>query len=451
MGVYCIEIVAESSMYRKSIEILKKWKEKKERLPLILLGARQVGKTWLMKEFGEQCFEDVCYVNFENPGAVTDVFEGSIEPTRIIELLGAYHGKKINPNNTLLIFDEIQEVPRALTALKYFAEEAPEYAICCAGSLLGVTLHGGTSFPVGKVEFLTINPMSFDEFLMANGEEMLVEWSKKHYSEEMPAMLFEKYMDYLKKYFIIGGMPSAVAAWIESKDFSEVTERQKRLLLSYENDFSKHAPEKAVPKIHHIWNSIPSQLAKENKKFVYGLAKEGARAREYEDALLWLKDSGMIRRVGLVTGGRLPLKAYEDLKAFKIYHLDIGLLRVLCEIEPQIILDSEAVFKEFMGSLTEQYVLQELQSVEITSNIYYWSEGGTSEVDFIFSYKNRIVPVEAKAGLVVHAQSLRVFCEKYEPNVAIRTSLKGFRRDGRLLNLPLYLLWKINRILDGVE
>ena len=218
--------------------------------------------------------------------------------------------------------------------------------------------------------------------------------------------------------------------------------------MSYENDFSKHAPTGVVPKIHHIWNSIPSQLAKENKKFVYGLAREGARAREYEDALLWLKASGMIRRVGLVSGGKLPLKAYEDLKAFKIYHLDVGLLRVLCEIEPQIILDSEAVFKEFSGALTEQYVLQELQAMEMASNIYYWSEGATSEVDFIFSYRNCIVPLEAKAGFVVHAQSLRVFCDKYKPDIAVRTSLKGFRIDKQLLNLPLYQLWNIKRILS---
>lgn len=438
-------------MYRKAIEILKKWKEKKERLPLILLGARQVGKTWLMKEFGKLYFKDVCYINFENPGVVADVFEGSISPSRIIELLGAYHGKKINPEKTLLIFDEIQEVPRALTALKYFSEEAPEYAICCAGSLLGVTLHSGTSFPVGKVEFITINPMSFDEFLLANQEDMLLDWTAKHYYEEMPGMLTEKYVDYLKKYFIIGGMPSAVAAWIETKDFAEVTKKQQRLLLSYENDFSKHAPENVVPKIHHIWNSIPSQLAKENKKFIYGLAKKGARAREYEDALLWLRDSGMIRRVGRVSGGRLPLKAYEDLKAFKIYHLDIGLLRVLCEIEPQIILDSEAVFKEFAGTLTEQYVLQELQAAEVASNIYYWSEGATAEVDYIFSFRNHIIPVEAKAGLVVHAQSLRVFCEKYNPNIAVRTSLKGFRIAKQLMNLPLYQLWNIKCILQNYE
>lgn len=435
-------------MYRTAIRKLAEWKEKKGRLPLILMGARQVGKTWLLKEFGSRYFEDVCYVNFENPGTVSDLFEGSIVPSRIVELLGAYHGKRIDPVKTLLIFDEVQEVPRALTALKYFAEEAPEYAICCAGSLLGVTLHQGTSFPVGKVDFLTVNPMSFDEFLMANEEEMLITWAKEHYREEMPQMLQEKYLDYLKKYFIIGGMPSAVNAWMETRDFAEVSEVQRKLLLAYENDFSKHAPTGIVPKIHHIWDSIPSQLAKENKKFVYGLAKEGARAREYEDALLWLKDGGMIRRVGLVSGGRLPLKAYEDLKAFKIYFLDVGLLRMMCEIGPEIILDSTSVFREFMGALTEQFVLQELQAAEVAPNIYYWSEGATSEVDFIFSYKNKIIPVEAKAGLSVHAQSLKVFCKKYEPETAVRTSLRNYRVDQNLLNLPLYEIWNIKQILD---
>lgn len=435
-------------MYRIAIENLKEWKEKKGRLPLILMGARQVGKTWLLKEFGKRCFRDVCYINFENPGMPADVFEGTIVPERVLELLGAYHGKKINPQSTLIIFDEVQAVPRALTALKYFAEEAPEYAICCAGSLLGVTLHSGTSFPVGKVDFLTISPVSFQEFLIANEETMLLNWSREHYRERLPGLLREKYIDYLKKYFIIGGMPAVVNKWLETKDYAEVTAEQRRLLFSYENDFSKHAPSNVVPKLHHIWNSIPSQLAKENKKFIYGLAKEGARAREYEDALLWLKDSGMIRRVGLVTGGRLPLKAYENLKAFKIYHLDIGLLRALCEIEPAIILDAEAVFKEFNGALTEQFVLQELQAIEAAPSIYYWSEGATSEVDYIFSYKNHIIPLEAKAGMNLHAQSLKVFCEKYQPETAIRTSLKEFKVDGNMMNLPLFELWNLKMILE---
>lgn len=435
-------------MYRKAIERLAAWKDSKLRKPLILTGARQVGKTWLMKEFGKQYFEDVCYINFENSGSIADIFEGTIVPSRILELLGAYHGHRIHPDHTLIIFDEVQEVPRALTSLKYFQEEMPEYAICCAGSLLGVTLHAGISFPVGKVDFISVGPMSFEEFLIANGEAELLSWTREHYTEQMPAIFSEKYLDYLKKYFVIGGMPTAVSAWLETKDFSVVSEEQKKLLFSYENDFSKHAPENVVPKIHHIWNSIPSQLAKENKKFVYGLAREGARAREYEDALLWLKDSGLIRKTGRVSGGRIPLKAYEDLKAFKIYYLDIGLLRVSCEIEPEIILDAQAVFKEFMGALTEQFVLQELQAIEIAQSVYYWSEGATSEVDFIFQYHNKIIPVEAKAGLSVHAQSLRVFCKKYEPKLAIRTSLRNYRTDNGLINLPLYLLWNCKSVLD---
>lgn len=435
-------------MYRETILKLKMWKEKVNRLPLILMGARQVGKTWLMKEFGKECFEDVCYINFEKAGHIADIFEGTIRPERIIELLSAFHGKKIEAQTTLIIFDEIQEVPRALTSLKYFAEETPEYAICCAGSLLGVTLHQGTSFPVGKVEFMTLNPLSFKEFLLAHEEKLLLDWVERHYAEDMPAIFLEKYQDYLKKYFIVGGMPAVVSQWLETRDFNMVREEQNRILRSYENDFSKHAPASIVPKIHHVWNSIPSQLAKENKKFIYGLAKEGARAREYEDALLWLKDSGLIRKVGLVTGGRLPLKAYEDLKAFKIYLVDIGLLCALCEIDASVIVDTVAVFKEYMGTLTEQYVLQELQALELVPTIYYWSEGATSEVDYLIAYKNKVIPIEAKAGMVVHAQSLRVFSEKYKPEIMIRTSLKPYRIDGNMMNLPLFEVWNLREVLE---
>jgi hypothetical protein len=434
-------------MYRKSLEKLRQWKNKKSRHPLIVMGARQVGKTWLMREFGRTEFDDVCYINCENADKIAGIFEGSINPQRIIDFLGAYHGKKIQPQTTLIIFDEIQEIPRALTALKYFAEEAPEYAICCAGSLLGVTLHGGTSFPVGKVDFMTLNPLSFSEFLTACGEKMLLEWCEKHFSEEIQELMAEKLTDYLKKYMVIGGMPSVVNVWLETGDYGLVTEEQRRLLLSYENDFSKHAPQSIVPKIHHVWNSIPSQLAKENKKFIYGLAKEGARAREYEDALMWLKDSGVIRRIGCVNSGKLPLKAYEDLKSFKIYHLDVGLLRTLCEIDASIIIEPEAVFREFSGTLTEQFVLQELTSLEIAPSIYYWTEGAMSEVDFIFAYKNMVIPVEAKAGLNVHAQSLKSFRQKYNPKVSIRTSLKNFEIDGGLYNVPLYMLWNLEKMI----
>ena len=376
------------------------------------------------------------------------MFESDISIQRIIDYLSSYLGRKIMPQRTLIIFDEVQEVPRALTSLKYFAEDAPEYAVCCAGSLLGVALHSGTSFPVGKVDFLTLQPLSFGEFLLAAGEEQTLNFIEQYYNEGLPQPLITKAIDYLKTYFIVGGMPQAVATWLKTRDFRAVTKVQTDILNSYQNDFAKHAPKNVVPKIHHVWDSIPSQLAKENKKFVYGVVREGARAREYEDALLWLKDSGLIRRVGLVDGARLPLKAYEDIKAFKIYHLDIGLFRCMCDVGPSVIIGQETIFAEFRGALTEQFVLQELQTLNLFNNIYYWSEGATSEVDFIFSHNGKVIPCEAKAGLNVRAQSLKVYMAKYTPEVAIRTSLKNYRRDGALLNLPLYELWLLPLILD---
>ena len=267
-------------MYRSEIENIIAWKNKADRKPLILLGARQVGKTWLLKEFGNKCFDDVCYVNFEQPGQLKELFDGNISTERIIDFLGSYNGKKIEKQRTLIIFDEVQEVPRALTSLKYFAEEAPEYAICCAGSLLGVTLHEGTSFPVGKVDFLTLQPLTFKEFLLANGEEPMLDFIEKYYAEGLPQATIEKIIDYLKIYFVVGGMPQVVNEWVKTHDFSRTAKIQNAILQSYQNDFSKHAPRTIVPKIHHVWNSIPSQLAKENKKFVYGVVREGARARE---------------------------------------------------------------------------------------------------------------------------------------------------------------------------
>ncbi|MDR3585331.1 MAG: ATP-binding protein [Desulfosporosinus sp.] len=428
-------------MHRKLLDDLKTWKEKKGRLPLILKGARQVGKTWLLNKFGQTCFDDVLYINFENAGNLAELFDGVIEPGRIIDMLGALHGKKIIPEKTLLIFDEVQEIPRALTALKYFAENAPEYPICCAGSLLGVTLHKGTSFPVGKVDFLTLQPLTFEEFLIASGEEMLCEFIRKSILEPLPKAFVDKLSDNLKLYFIIGGMPAPVQAWLDDRDFARVEEKQLAILDTYTQDFSKHAPSSLVPKLRYLWNSIPSQLAKENKKFIYGLVKEGARAREYEDALLWLIDSGLIRRVGRITKGALPLKAYEDLKSFKLYHLDIGLLRVMSELSPQTITESIRVFEEFKGALTEQFVLQELSSFLGIRSIYYWTSDATAEVDFIFSDGRRVIPVEAKASENIQAQSLKVYRAKYETILAIRTSLSNLRFDNGLLNLPLYVLW----------
>ncbi len=428
-------------MHRKLLDDLKAWKDKKGRLPLILKGARQVGKTWLLNEFGKTCFDDVLYINFENAANLEELFDGVIEPQRIIDMLGALHGKRIVPEKTLVIFDEVQEIPRALTALKYFAENAPEYPICCAGSLLGVALHKGTSFPVGKVDFLTLQPLTFEEFLIANGEEMLCEFIRKSSLAPLPQAFADKLSDHLKLYFIIGGMPAPVQAWLDDRDFARVEEKQLAILDTYTQDFSKHAPSSLVPKIRYLWNSIPSQLGKENKKFIYGLVKEGARAREYEDALLWLLDSGLIRRVGRITKGVLPLKAYEDLKSFKIYHLDIGLLRVMSELSPHIIVESARVFQEFKGALTEQFVLQELSSFSGIRNIYYWTSDATAEVDFIFSDGRRVIPLEAKASENLKAQSLKVYRAKYDTVLAVRTSLANLRFDDGLLNIPLYVLW----------
>lgn len=438
-------------MFRKIIGDLKAWKDKKGRLPLILKGARQVGKTWILNEFGRTCFDDVLYINFENAANLEELFDGVIEPQRIIDILGALHGKKIIPEKTLLIFDEIQEIPRALTALKYFAENAPEYPICCAGSLLGVALHKGTSFPVGKVDFLTLQPLTFEEFLLANGDDKICEYISKSSIQSLPQAFADKLYDSLKLYFIIGGMPSPVQIWIDERDFNKVEEKQLAILDTYMQDFSKHAPSAIVPKLRYLWNSIPSQLSKENKKFIYGLVREGARAREYEDALLWLLDSGLIRRVGRITKGALPLKSYEDLKSFKIYHLDIGLLRVMSELSPHTIIESKRVFEEFKGALSEQFVLQELSSFVGIRSIYYWTSDATAEVDFVFSDGKKVIPVEVKASDNLQAQSLKIYRSKYNTPLAVRTSLANLRYDNGLLNVPMYVLWNFNNYSEQLK
>lgn len=435
-------------MERLLLEELKKWKEKPGRKPLVLQGARQVGKTWLLKEFGKCCFDDVCYVNFERTSPINDVFDGDLAPQRLITQLTLLSGKKIEPQKTLVIFDEVQEVPRALTSLKYFAEEAPEYAVCCAGSLLGIALHSGTSFPVGKVDFLTLYPLSFQEFLVAQGEFTAVEHIMQGNFDTVAVN--NRLMEHLKNYFVIGGMPAAVQQWVESKDYFAVEAIQEQLLNAYMSDFSKHAPSNIVAKIRYVWQSIPNQLAKENKKFVFGLVREGARAREYEDALMWLSDTGIIKRVYKVTKPDIPLKAYEDLHTFKIYLHDVGLLRLHSGVDAKVILEGSRIFEEFKGALTEQFVLQELSVYpELYAN-HYWSSGATAEVDFLIQHNLRIYPVEAKAGLNVKAKSLKVFMDTYQPSHAVRTSLRPFRIDGNIINIPLYQLFAIQRILDEV-
>lgn len=426
-------------MQRMAMEQLKKWKAKARRKPLIIRGARQVGKTWLMKEFGSAAYENVVYVNFDNNERMKNLFEGSLEVERLIIGLELYAGHKIDPDNTLLIFDEVQEVPKALTSLKYFNEDAPQYQIVCAGSLLGVALHHGTSFPVGKVEFLDLYPLSFFEFLTAMGKEQYVKLLQER-DFVMAATFRQDYVDLLKQYYYVGGMPEAVQAFADNRDFNEVREIQQRILTAYEQDFSKHAPNEAVPRIRMLWNSIPAQLAKENKKFIYGLIKEGARAKEYELAMLWLTDCGLVHKVHRVSTPSLPLKAYEDLKAFKLFLVDVGLLSCMVGLRQDVLLDGNALFTEFKGALTEQYVLQQLKTIK-GLNIYYWTaERGTSEVDFVIDNGSDVIPVEVKAEVNLQAKSLKVYREKFQPKLSIRASMADYKKEDWLLNLPLWAL-----------
>lgn len=426
-------------MYRFAIEQLQKWKVKKHRKPLIIRGARQVGKTWLMKEFGAVSYEQVVYVNFDNNERMKNLFDGNLEISRLITGLELYAGHKIDPDRTLLIFDEVQEVPKALTSLKYFNEDAPQYQIVCAGSLLGVALHPGTSFPVGKVEFLDLYPLSFFEFMSAMGKGQYVDLLQKG-DFGMAAAFKQDYIDLLKHYYYVGGMPEAVQSFADDKDFNEVREIQRRILDAYEQDFSKHAPHDVIPRIRMLWNSIPAQLTKENKKFIYGLIKEGARAKEYELPLLWLTDCGLVHKVHRVTAPGLPLKAYEDLKAFKLFFVDVGLLSCMVGLRQDVLLDRNALFKEFKGALTEQYVLQQLKTVK-GLNVYYWTaERGTAEVDFVIDNGSDIIPLEVKAEVNLQAKSLKVYREKFQPQLSIRTSMADHKREEWLLNLPLWAI-----------
>lgn len=429
-------------MYRIAIEKLYKWKNSKRRKPLIIEGARQVGKTWLMKEFGKQAYADTVYINFDSNSRMADLFSADLDTDRLIMGLELYAGRKINPDNTLLIFDEVQEVPRALASLKYFYENAPQYHIVCAGSLLGIALHQGTSFPVGKVDFLKLYPLSFSEFLMATGNERFAELLKNQ-DYEMITSFKQTYIDALKHYYFVGGMPEAVQSFAESKDFNEVRAIQKRILAAYEQDFSKHAPNEIVPKIRMLWNSIPSQLARENKKFIYGLVREGGRAREYETAIMWLSDCGLVHKVSRVNAAGIPLKAYEDLKAFKLFIVDVGLLGCMTGLRQRTLLDGDGLFVEFKGALTEQYVCQQLKTVEDLGIYYYTNDRGSCEIDFVVDTGEQIVPIEVKAETNLRAKSLKTYRERFEPELSVRTSMADYKKEDWLLNLPLYAIENI--------
>lgn len=430
-------------MYRIAIEKLLKWKESKHRKPLIIEGARQVGKTWLMKEFGRQAYADTVYINFDSNSRMAELFASDLDTDRLMMGLEIYAGRKIDPDSTLLIFDEVQEVPRALTSLKYFYENAPQYHIVCAGSLLGIALHEGTSFPVGKVDFLKLYPLSFKEFLMAADKERFAELLDK-LDFQMITSFRQTYIDALKYYYFVGGMPEAVQSFAENKDFNEVRDIQKRILAAYEQDFSKHAPNDMVPKIRMLWNSIPSQLAKENKKFIYGLVREGARAKEYETAIMWLSDCGLVHKVSRVNAAGVPLKAYEDLKAFKLFMVDVGLLGCMAGLRQHTLLDGNDLFVEFKGALTEQYVCQQLKTIEDLGVYYYTNDRGSCEVDFVVDTGELIIPVEVKAEVNLRAKSLKTYQEKFSPAVSIRTSMTDYKKEDRLINLPLYAIEQLS-------
>ena len=413
-------------MERLILEKLIKWKQSNHRKPLILKGARQVGKTYILKQFGKENYEGVAYFNFDHDKDLYNLFENTKNPKRILEQLAFIYGKAIIPGKTLIIFDEIQECPNALNSLKYFQEEANEYHIACAGSLLGIRL-SHTSFPVGKVEFLNMYPMSFTEFLKADNAENLVEYMESiNEIQNIPEI------------FIIGGMPEAVYSWINYKDMEQVNQIQDDILKAYESDFSKHTQNSEANKISLIWNSIPSQLAKENKKFLYQVIKEGARAREYENALNWLNDANLIYKIYNVKKTDLPLKAYNDLSSFKIYMNDVGLLRRMANLDSRIVVEGDKLFEEFKGALTENYVLNMLNFV--FDNVPNYFTLDRCEIDFVIQNKNRIIPIEVKSGKSVNNTSLTRYNAKFNNDISVRFSLNNFKLDGKILNVPLYFI-----------
>jgi predicted AAA+ superfamily ATPase len=427
-------------MNRLLIQDLISWKNAKNRKPLIIQGARQVGKTWLMKEFGKQEFEQVVYLNFESSSRLNNLFLADFNIERIIAVIEIETNQKIIPETTLLIFDEIQEVEKGLTALKYFQEQAPQYYIVAAGSLLGISLQKNHSFPVGKVDFMKLYPMSFMEFLYNSGQGRLIEQIKNK-NWELISSFHEQLIEQLRLYYFIGGMPEVVSNYLENKDLTSVRAIQQKICIGYENDFAKYAPNEIVPKIRLVWNSLISQLAKENRKFIYGQIKKRSRAKDFEMAINWLVDAGLVLKVNRIEKPTMPLNAYADFDSFKLFLVDIGLLNAIGNLDQKIILENNTILTEYKGALTEQFVCQQLK---IKTEVYYWTApNATAELDFIFQQLNEIVPVEVKAEENLKSKSLKVFVEKFENKNAIRTSMSKFRTESWLTNVPLYAIGEI--------
>lgn len=420
------------------MEALLQWKNRQQRKPLIIQGARQIGKTWVMKKFGEAHYQHVAYFNFDASEELCREFENTKDPERLIGILRLYTDQPIEPEKTLIIFDEIQQSNKALNSLKYFCEDAPQYHIMAAGSLLGVSLSQGDSFPVGKVEFLCMYPVTFREFLCSDDPRMYEYLEALTAIAPLPEIVIGKLTESWRRYQVCGGMPAAATALLANQGTEEVERRQREILTAYSLDFAKHAPAKDIPRIAAIWNSIPSQLAKENRKFLYKLVKSGARAREYEDSLLWLQHAGLVYRVFCSSKPGLPLSAYDDVSAFKIYLCDAGLLRAMAQLPTEVLWSDNPLYTEFKGAMTENQILQSLISqFEVMPR--YWTSEGTAEVDFLLQHAASLSPVEVKSGMSLKGKSLSVYIRQYNPEIALRYSMNNLRKDGMILNIPLFL------------
>lgn len=435
-------------MERIAMSELRAWKENPARKPLIIRGARQVGKTWLMKEFGRTEYERTAYINFESSKHLQSLFKDDYDTDRILTAIQIETGIQVEPGNTLIIFDEIQEASGAITSLKYFHENLPEYHLISAGSLLGVAMHQKSSFPVGKVDFMDLYPFSFQEYLRAMDLQSLLELVEKQ-DWKLLKSFNEKLIQNLRNYYFVGGMPEAVQSFKNMNNIQEVRKIQRAILEAYENDFSKHAPTSIVPRIRMLWNSVPAQLTKENRKFMYGVIRTGARAKDYELALSWLEDSGLVYRVMRVSKPGIPLKAYEDPGAFKLFVTDVGLLGAMGDIDSKTLTDGNRIFEEFKGALTEQYVLQQLKTLKGLVVCYWSAERSRAEVDFLVQYSGKVVPVEVKAEENLKAKSLKSFCEKYSPETAVRTSMSFFREEVWMTNLPLYAIGQLPGLIES--
>ncbi len=434
-------------MKRNILENLMAWQADLHRKPLLLYGARQVGKTHILNTFAKIAYRDHVYLNFEDSPGLKKYFETSLDPKDIIYKLSIHFNKPIHPQHTLIIFDEVQECPHALNSLKYFNENANEYHVCACGSLLGVKMGNKEGFPVGKVNFQHLYPLSFMEFLDAIGEVMLKEYLIGIAKiEPLPEPFHHKLNELLRIYYFTGGMPEAVLTYVNSKDFNAVRKVHQDILKSYDLDFSKHAAKSLSIKISEVWNSIPSQLAKENKKFIYSIVRSSARAREYEEAIQWLNAAGLIYKVHNISTPKMPLKAYSNLDIFKVYLLDVGLLNTISELPVRALLDGDQLFQEFRSSLTENYVFQAL--APCFQNQYYWTSQGSAEVDCIIQQAGNIIPLEVKSNASVRSKSLKIYAEKYNPELILRVSMLNLKQDGKVLNIPLYLIEEITRLLN---